>query len=104
MTSSSHPWFSSRVLSRLIASTPTSVNSTLFTWRLVWPVPIDLQLEKGGRGWNLREHQSSFTSNHVRNPVFLSFENGSYKRRSFATILVLTTRKRGVWVIEEVRR
>jgi len=62
----------------------------------MWPVPIDLQLEKGGRGWNLREHQSSFTSNHVRNPVFLSFVNGSYKRRSFATILVLTTRKRGV--------
>jgi len=97
MISSFCPRFWSRIISRLVASTPTSVTSTLATLRLEWPVPSDLQLEKGGRGWTIRDHQRSSPSNHVQNQVFLWFVNGSYERRSFATILVLTARKRGVW-------
>jgi len=53
---------------------------------------LNLQLEKGGRGWNFRDHQSSFSTNHVRSRVFLSLVNGFYERRSYATILALTTR------------
>jgi len=46
---------------------------------------------------NIQDHQSNFASHHVRNTVSLSFVNWSYQRRSFLTILAVTTRKWGVW-------
>lgn len=73
------------------------MNSVLTPGCLEWSAPSNLQPEKGGRGWNIRERYTNSTNHCVCKPVLLSFVNCSYECCPFATILVLTSRKRGVW-------
>lgn len=63
--------------------------------RLRWPVPRDLQLEKGGRGETLNINNATPLTI-MSEPRYFPFVNGFNDPRSSAPILVLTTRKRGV--------